>query len=41
MDALLPSSLLPSLKRSKQFMIEMQAGGYPVQYTFLTSGLDI
>ena len=41
MDVLLPVSLLPSLKASKQMMIEMQAGGYPVQYKFRTSGLNI
>lgn len=41
MDSLLPASLLPSLKASKVMMIEMQANGYPVQYTFLTSGLEI
>lgn len=41
MDALLPPSLLPALKKSSRMMIEMQAGGYPVQYTFRTAGLSI
>ncbi len=41
MDSLLPASLLPSLKASKKLMIEMHAGGYPVQYTFRTSRLTI